>query len=108
MRRPALRIVFAPLFKRDKAERENGTFQRGYVRVPTPGASREGTRTIYLDPRCSNIGKTFLHERLHIEHPKWSERQVDSETRRRWEALTWKEAAEIYRLIGKARLEGEA
>lgn len=105
--RPAIRIIFAPIFLRDKKVREKGYFQHGYTRTPSPGASREGTRTIYLDPRSSKLGETFLHEQIHIENPSWSERSVEEETKRRWNKMTWKDHARLWKLLASAHIEGE-
>jgi len=95
--RPAVRIIFAPIMSRSKKERDRGLFVHGTAQ----------NRTITIDPRSSEIGKTLLHELLHIRHPDWSEEAIVSETRLRWGKMSWKEKARLLRLLGSARLEGE-
>ncbi len=95
--RPAVRIIFAPIMSRSKTDRERGLFVHGTAQ----------NRTITIDPRSSEIGKTLLHELLHIRHPDWSEEAIVSETRLRWGKMSWKEKARLLRLLGSARLEGE-
>ena len=94
--RPAVRIIFAPIMSRTKADRDRGVFVHGTAH----------NRTITIDPRSSEIGKTLLHEMIHIRHPDWSEEAVVSETRLRWGKMSWKEKARLLRLLGTARLEG--
>ena len=48
--RPAVRIVFAPIMSRSKRERDRGYYVHGTTQ----------NRTITLDPRSSEIGKTLL------------------------------------------------
>jgi hypothetical protein len=95
--RPAVRIIFAPIMSRSKAERERGLYVHGMAQ----------NRTITIDPRSSEIGKTLLHEMLHLRHPDWSEEAIVSETRLRWGKMSWKEKARLLRLLGSAHLEGE-
>lgn len=95
--RPAIRLVFAPLFKRYKAERQNSLHLHG---------TAQG-RTITLDPRSSEIGKTLLHELIHLRHPNWSEEAVLSETKLRWGKMSWKEKARLLKLLATAQIEGE-
>ena len=95
--RPAVRIIFAPIFSRSKRERKRGMFVHGTAQ----------NRTITLDPRSSEIGKTLLHELIHLRHPDWSEEAVVSETRLRWGKMSWKEKARLLKLLGSARLENE-
>ena len=54
--RPALRIIFAPIMSRTKRDRVRGVFVHGTAH----------NRTITLDPRSSEIGKTLLHEMIHL------------------------------------------
>jgi hypothetical protein len=95
--RPAVRIIFAPIMSRTKGDRVRGLFVHGTAQ----------NRTITLDPRSSEIGKTLLHEMIHLRHPDWSEEAVVSETRLRWGKMSWKEKARLLRLLGSAHLEGE-
>jgi hypothetical protein len=95
--RPAVRIIFAPIMSRSRKDRERGLFVHGTAQ----------NRTITIDPRSSEIGKTLLHEMLHVRHPDWSEEAIVSETRLRWGKMSWKEKARLLRLLGSARLEGE-
>ena len=96
--RPAVKIVFAPLFYRNKKEREEGKVTHGEAL----------RRTVKLDPRSSDIGKTLLHELLHVRNPSWSEQAVVTETNRKWKKMSWKEKARMLRLLGSATLEGES
>ena len=92
-----MRIIFAPIMSRTKADRDRGFFVHGTAQ----------NRTITIDPRSSEIGKTLLHEMIHVRHPDWSEEAVVSETRLRWNRMSWKEKARLLRLLGCAILEGE-
>lgn len=97
MKHAAIRVVFAPLFLRHKVDRERGD----YVHGQTTG------RTIWLDPRSSEIVKTAIHELLHLKHPAWSEAAVITETASRHKRMGWKEKARLLQLIGKGTIEGE-
>ena len=48
-------------------------------------------------PAAIEIGKTLLHEMIHVRHPDWSEEAVVSETRLRWNKMSWKEKARLLR-----------
>jgi hypothetical protein len=93
----AIRVVFAPLFGRYKHERERGLNVHG----ETTG------RTIWIDPRSSEVVKTAVHELIHLKHPSWSEEAVITETVRRYKKMGWKEKARLLQLIGKGTIEGE-
>lgn len=95
--RPAIKIIFAPLNNRHKLEREKGLIVDG----KTIG------RTIWLDPRSKDIGETLLHEMIHLRKPSLSEKDVIAETKKRWGKMSWKEKANLLRLLGSAELEGE-
>jgi hypothetical protein len=95
--RPAVRIIFAPIMSRTRRDRNRGLYVHGTAQ----------NRTVTIDPRSSEIGKTLLHEMIHLRHPDWSEEAVVSETRLRWGKMSWKEKARLLRLLGSARLEGE-
>lgn len=95
--RPAVRIIFAPTFHRDKELRRKGLFLHGYTQ----------NRTIVLDPRSSTLLETLVHEMVHMEHPSWAESVVIEETRRRMGKLTWKQRGRLYQMLGSAKLEGE-
>lgn len=95
--RPAIRIVFAPLFLRDKVVRERGAFLHG---------NAQG-RTIWLDPRSSYLLDTMVHEMTHVAHPSWSETDVEAHTKKRMKKMSWKEKANLLKLLGSAIIEGE-
>jgi hypothetical protein len=94
--RPAVKIVFAPLARRGV---KRGDLLHLY-------GTATG-RTIKLDPRLHNLGRTLLHELLHVQHPDWTEEKVHFEEDRRWARMTWKQKARMYQLLGSATLEGE-
>ena len=95
--RPAIRIIFAPIFSREKKIRDAG----GYVHGDAEG------RTIRLDPRSSQVLDTLVHEMTHVRHPDWSEDMVRSYTRLRMKKMGWREKAHLLRLLGNAHVEGE-
>jgi hypothetical protein len=95
--RPAIRIIFAPLSKRIKEHREQG--------LNTYGQS--ANRTIWLDPRNSEILDTLVHELAHVNHPSWSEEEVLDYTKKRMKKMGWKEKARLLKLLGYALIEGE-
>lgn len=95
--RPAIRIIFAPLFLRDKKVKKAGGFLHG---------TAEG-RTIKIDPRSSMILDTLFHEMTHVNHPSWSEQEVRAYTKKRLGKMSWKEKAMLLKLLGHAELEGE-
>lgn len=92
MKRPAIRIVLAPL-QRYKNRGE------GFLHGMTEG------RTIYLDPRSEEILSTLRHELLHIEHPSWNEDEILVEERKWWKRATWREKAELLKWLAHARIE---
>ena len=93
--RPAVRIIFAPCARRD----------RDPVR-PTHGRAKG--RTVWIDPRLADVGKTLYHELLHVRHPSWDEDSVRAAEELGWQRMTWKQKAKLYRMFGTAILEGEA
>lgn len=96
--KPAIRIVLAPIFKRDKEIREKGLFLHGKA---------EG-RTITLDPRgAETLLDTMVHEMAHCNHPDWSEQAIREYTKRRLKKMSWKEKARMLKLLGNAIIEGE-
>lgn len=95
--KPAIRIIFAPLFLRDKAVRESG----GYLHGTASG------RTVRLDPRSSAILDTLIHEVTHVNHPDWTEQMVRDYTKVRMKKMGWKEKARWLKLLGNAIIEGE-
>lgn len=95
--RPAVRIIFAPILRRDKETREAGLFLHG---------TAEG-RTVTIDPRGSQILETLVHELCHVRHPDWTEAQVETYTSQRMKRSGWKEKARLLKLLGNARIEGE-
>lgn len=93
--RPAVRIIF-------------GCFRQQRGKAIVEGAIMQGQpRTVYLDPRSSNLGRVFVHEMIHIKHPSWCERAVITETKKVWDKMSWKEKARIYQLFGTAKIENE-
>jgi len=96
MRRPAIRIILAPLKRyNSKANRQRD--------IPLYGMQQG--RTIYIDPRTENPISTFKHELLHLEHPDWTEQKVEIEEIRWWKESTWKQKAELLILLGRAELK---
>ncbi len=95
--RPAVRIIFAPLARRGR----RAGHPLGYTHGNASG------RTVWLDPRLSEVGRTLYHELLHIRHPSWSEDQVSAEEELRWNRMSWKTKAKLYQMLGGAKLEGE-
>lgn len=95
--RPAIRIIFAPLFLRDKVVREAGSFLHG---------TAQG-RTIWLDPRSSSLLETMVHELTHVAHPSWDEKAVQEHTLKRMKKMGWKAKAHLLKLLGGAIIEGE-
>lgn len=96
--KPAIRIIFAPIFKRDKAIREAGDYLHGMA----------SGRTITLDPRgAETLLDTMVHEIAHCNHPDWSEQAIREYTKRRIKKMSWKEKARMLQLLGNATLEGE-
>ena len=95
--KPAIRIIFAPLFKRHKREREDGTYLHGTAQ----------RRTVHIDPRGTLLLDTLVHELTHVRHPDWTEKQVQEHTARRMKKMSWKEKAHTLKLLGNAIIEGE-
>lgn len=96
--KPAVRIILAPIFKRDKAVREAGHFLHGKA---------EG-RVITIDPRgAETVLDTLVHELTHVRNPSWSEQAVREYTSRRMKKMGWKEKARLLQLLGSAKIEGE-
>lgn len=95
--KPAVRIVFAPLFHRSKRARDQGLRTHGQARG----------RTVWIDPRGKNVARTLLHELIHVQHPSWTEQRVTAEEARRWDRMTWRAKARLFQMLGSAILEGE-
>jgi hypothetical protein len=96
--KPAIRIIFAPIFKRDKEVRERGLYLHG----------KATGRTVTLDPRgAETLLDTMVHEIAHCNHPDWSEQAVREYTKRRLSKMSWKEKARMLKLLGNAIIEGE-
>jgi len=95
-RKPAIRIVFAPLARRGAI--------KGDLRHLHGQAQG---RTIWLDPRLPDVGATLLHELLHVRHPGWPEEKVVAEETLRWQRMGWRQKARLYQMLGGAILEGE-
>lgn len=93
MSRPAIRIILCPL------QREA---PKGHKLLGTALG-----RTIRLDPRQPNIVTTYLHEKLHVLHPGWSETQVRRETARRWKRMSWVEKAKLVKELAHAQIGGD-
>ena len=97
--KPAIRIVFAPLFKRDRALAAAGKDLHGRVMIPG--------RTIQIDPRSPNILDTLVHEMTHVRHPDWSEQMVVDYAKIWMKKSGWRRKAEYLKLLGTALIEGE-
>jgi hypothetical protein len=96
--KPAIRIILAPIFKRDKEVRERGWFLHG----------KASGRTITLDPRgAETLLDTMVHEIAHCNHPDWTEQEISEYTKKRLSKMSWKEKAHMLRLLGNAIIEGE-
>ena len=59
---------------------------------------------MWIDPRLPWPHHTFIHERLHIENPSWSESKVRRETTKVWKKMTWKDKAEVLKLLGSGMI----
>lgn len=59
---------------------------------------------IQVDPRSQCPGRKFLHELIHIRQPMWSETKVTQWEGKLWRRATWRQKAELYRLLGKAEV----
>lgn len=94
--RPAIRIIFGPL-----ARRGAKTGDLRHLHGQSQG------RTVWLDPRLPDVGRTLLHEMLHIKHPSWEEEKIVAEEELRWSKMTWKAKARLYQMLGSALIEGE-
>lgn len=58
---------------------------------------------ISIDPRSQALlGRTLLHELLHMKRPLWSETHVRREEAVLWKAATWIEKGQLYRMLGRA------
>ena len=95
--KPAIRIFFAPTFKRDKATHGKDLYIHG----------KALGRTIWLDPRGSQILDTLVHEMTHCNHPDWTEKMVQDYVKIRLKKMGWKEKARLLKLLGNAIIEGE-
>lgn len=98
--RPAVRIVFAPLARRGRG-RHSSEKELRFLH------GEALSRTAWLDPRLSEVGKTLFHELLHIRHPSWAEEKVRAEEELRWNRMSWKDKAQLYKMLGTAQIEGE-
>jgi len=99
--RPAVRIVFAPIARRNRSRAEAAD------ETSVAGLSYKRERTIKLDPRMDNLGRTLYHELLHVRHPDWTEERIGAEEELRWNRMTWKSKARLYQMLGTAHVEGE-
>lgn len=97
--KPAIRIILAPIHNRYKHERNRGEVLLG--RALTPG------RTVWLDPRTTDILATLIHEKAHIDHPDWDEKAVEAYTKVWMRKSGWKRKAAYLKLLGSALIEGE-
>ncbi len=95
--RPAIRIIFAPTFKRDPITHGKQLYVHGTA----------DKRTIRLDPRGSMLLETFVHELTHIRHPGWTEKETQEHTVKRMKKMSWKDKARLLKLLGSAIIEGE-
>jgi hypothetical protein len=95
LRIPIHRLQFRPLMAR-----RGRAYRKGIL-----GQCFKRERLIELDPRQPHLARTYLHELLHLAHPKWSEARVRREERASWAKLTWKDKARLYQAIGKGVIE---
>jgi hypothetical protein len=95
MRRPAIRIVLAPI-QQFCSKKERG---KGY---PLYGIHQQ--RTIIIDPRYEGVVSTFKHELLHLKHPDWTEDEVEIAEHQWWKKSTWKQKAELLKLLAHAEI----
>lgn len=90
-RKPAVRIIFAPLA---------GRLGLG----AGLGRGKAEGRVVYVDPRKPWPAHTLLHELLHVRHPSWSETRIRRATAARWKRMGWRERAALLQMFGSARL----
>lgn len=95
--KPAIRLILAPIFKRHRAEREDGTYLHGFAQG----------RTIHIDPRSTMLLDTLMHEMIHVRFPQMSEQDVRAHTTKRMKKMGWREKARFLKLLGNATIEGE-
>lgn len=50
------------------------------------------------------MAKILLHELIHICRPLWSETRTLKEEGRLWKVSTWKEKAELFKMLGRAHI----
>ncbi len=82
---PTIRLFLVPIINSHKKE-----WVQAYSEQP-------GGRTIYLDPRTRrNMVRLLIHEVLHVQHPKWSERKIVRETSKRFNEMGWKAKAVFF------------
>lgn len=100
MKRPRHRLILRPLGLAPKTPRQKK--RRHYL-----GFTEAATRTIELDPRTKSVplAQVYLHELIHLAHPSWAETRVLSEERRRWKRMSWREKAELYKALGRAKIK---
>lgn len=84
-RKPAVRIILAPLARHGARGMQQG-------------------RTVWVDPRTPWAHHTLLHELIHLDNPSWSETRVRRETASRWRRMGWREKATLLRMFGGARM----
>jgi len=69
------------------------------------GMAEYATHKIEIDLTGNdNIAKTFLHELIHLLHPKWEENRVLAEENKLWPRLTHKQVYRVYRKLYKDAL----
>jgi hypothetical protein len=73
----------------------------------TQGLADKPMRTVWIDPRMPLPAKTLLHELTHVRHPDWPEDRVAAYEEMRWNRMSWREKAHLYKLLGSAIIEGE-
>ena len=45
----------------------------------------------------ANVANAFIHEKLHDEHPEWSETKVRRETAKRWRGMNTRQRFNLYK-----------
>lgn len=88
----AVRILLAPLGRyRGKGPTTHGMSSRPLMRI-------------WIDPRRKELLGTLVHELYHIQHPDWSEAQVERAEEEWLDHASWKEKAKALQLLSRAKV----
>jgi len=49
----------------------------------------------------------MVHELTHVDHPSWTEEEVEAATQKRLKKMSWKAKGRMLKLLGSAIIEGE-